>query len=87
MWCRACDRYQQLQNPFKSVQWKHKQEKTDISQNQTRFNPWTTTPCCTLGPKVVFVSLGSNLTFLFEPSNAFATNNPEEEEEDEDVEL
>lgn len=33
---------------------------------------------------MVFVSLGSNLTFLFEPTNAFETNNPEEEEEEEE---
>ncbi len=32
---------------------------------------------------MVFVSLGSNLTFLFEPANAFATNSPEEGEEEE----
>lgn len=30
---------------------------------------------------MVFVSLGLNLTFLFEPANAFATNSLEEEAE------
>lgn len=36
---------------------------------------------------MVFVSPGSNLTFLFEPTNGFETNNPEEEEDEEGVEL
>lgn len=33
---------------------------------------------------MVFVSLESNLTFLFEPTNTYATNSPEEEREEEE---